>query len=202
MLNRCVELYKGKGMKRTVLFGFTIIMIIICVFMLTSCSTYRIDNEEQAVKTYTCAKNNMFGFEKAVVFEDGVVAVFDKRISDGSEYGNMLYDQDRVKLPASANYTNLSSSKISVSKIEEKSGKYFVTMKFEYDEDNKFDPNESIDIIGFNVLGRQITFNDGDIKLYYSIAGGECFDDYWQEYSDSTGKWGEIQHETVEWPLW
>jgi hypothetical protein len=69
-------------------------------------------------------------------------------------------------------------------------------------EANKFDPNEDIEVIGFSVLGREVTFNDGDIKLFYSIAGGECFDDYWQEYSDSTGKWGEIQHETVEWPLW
>ena len=144
----------------------------------------------------------MFGFEKAVVFEDGVVAVFDKRISDGSEYGNMSYDQDREKFPADANCSNLSRYKISESRVEEKNGKYVVTMKFEYDEANKFDPNEDIEVIGFNVLGREVTFNDGDIKLYYSIAGGECFDDYWQEYSDSTGKWGEIQHETVEWPLW
>ena len=196
------KFFREKDFMKRNLYKIITLIMLICIFTLSACSTYSVEGEYRSVRKYLCPADNMFGFEKAVVFEDGVVAVFDKEISDRSEYGNMSYDQDREKFPAYADYTNLSLSKISESRVEEKNGKYVVTMKFEYDEANKFDPNEDIEVIGFSVLGREVTFNDGDIILYYSIAGGECFDDYWQEYSDSTGKWGEIQHETVEWPLW
>ena len=115
-------------MKRT-LFGFAIIMTAISMFVLTSCGKKSVQNEEQAIKTYTCSNDNMFGFEKADVYEDGVVAVFDKKISD-SGYGSMSYDEDMNKFPASANYTNLLKSKITESSIIEKNGKYIVSMKF------------------------------------------------------------------------
>ena len=186
-------------MKRT-LFGFAIIMTAISMFVLTSCDKKSVQNEEQAIKTYTCPNDNMFGLEKANVYEDGVVAVFDKKISD-SGYGSMSYDEDMNKFPASANYTNLLKSKITESSIIEKNGKYIVSMKFEYDEADKSNPDESVDITGFVVLGREVTFNDGDIKLFYTIEGGDCFDDYWQVYSQNSERWGEIQHELVSWPL-
>lgn len=188
-------------MIKRVLSGITIIVTAISVFILTSCNNI-ISNEKQGLKTYTCPNDNMFGFEKAVVFEDGVVAVFDKKICDKSEYGGMSYNPERVKFPAYANYTNVSKSRISESTIEEKKGKYVVTMKFEYDEADKFNPDEGVNITGFVVLGKQVTFNDGDIELFYTIEGGECFDDYRQVYSQSSGKWGEIKNELVSWPLY
>ncbi len=60
------------------------------MLVLSSCGTYKADGEEQAVRTYTCPAGNMFGLEKAVVFEDRVIAVFDKKISDDSKYGSMI----------------------------------------------------------------------------------------------------------------
>ena len=189
-------------MIRRVLSGFAIIVTALSVFVITSCGTNIINNEEQGIKTYTCPNDNMFGFEKAVVFEDGVVAVFDKGICDSSDFGGMSYDKDRVKFPAYADYTNLSKSRISESFIEEKKGKYVATMKFEYDEADKFDPDEDINITGFVVLGKQVTFNEGDIELFYTIEGGECFDDYRQVYSQSSGKWRDIKNELVAWPLY
>ena len=187
-------------MKR-VLSWIVIILSFMCVIVLSSCGTYRVENEDQSVKTYTCPNDNMFGLEKVVVFENSVVAVFDKDICDRSEYGSMSYDEERVKYPAAANYTNVSVSRITKSTIDIKNGKYIVSMMFEYDEADKFNPDKEIEITGFNVLGMIVTFNDGDIELLYTIEGGESFDDYRQVYSQSSGEWGNIEHELISWPL-
>ena len=182
---------RKKTMKRLWL-GIVIVMSVICVFALSSCGTNKIKNEEQAVKTYTCPADNMFGLEKVAVFEDSMVAVFDKELS---------YDETRTKLPAYANLSNLSTSGTSGSNFEIKNGKTFVTITFKYDEANKLDPDKDIEVTGFSVLGMQVTLNDGDIELYYSVEGGECFDDYYQTYSQSSGKWRETEHELVLWPM-
>ncbi len=180
--------------------GIVVILSGICVLILSSCGTYHVDNEKQSIKTYTCPNDNMFGLEKIVVFEKGVVAVFDKEISDGSEYGGMSYDKDREKYPAWANYKNVSTSRITESRIDVKKNKYVVTMMFDYDETDKFDPDESVTITGFTVLDMEVTFNDGDLELFYSAGGYDCFEDYRQIYSQGSGKWGDIEYELVPWP--
>ena len=189
------------------LYNFITLISLVCIFALSACGgdkvdgAYKVDGEEQAVRIYTCPADNMFGLEKAVVFEDRVIAVFDKGIIDKSEYISLSYDQEKNEISAAADLSNLSQYRNPLSTIEEKDGKYIVTMMFEYDEDNKIDPDKNIEVTGFNVLGGNVDFNDGNLKLLYSIQGGECFDDFWQDYSESTGKWGEIQHETVCWPM-
>ena len=188
-------------MMKRVLPGIVIILSCICLFVLSSCGTYRVENEEQSIKTYICPNDNMFGLEKVVVFEKSVVAVFDKEICDRSDYGSMSYDEERVKYPAYANYMNVSTSMITESTIDIKNGKYVVSMSFEYDEADKFNPDEDVEITGFNVLGKRVTFYDGDIELFYSIEGGGSFDDFRQVYSQSSGKWGDIENELVSWPL-
>lgn len=187
-------------MKRNFYKLVTLISLIF-ILALSACGEDKVDGEEQAVRIYTCPAENMFGLEKVVVFEDRVTAVFDKGISDKSEYISLSYNQEKNEISAGANLSNLSQYRNPLSTIEEKDGKYIVTMVFEYDEDNKFDPDKDIEVTGFNVLGGSVDFNDGNLKLLYSIQGGECFDDFWQDYSDNTGKWGEIQHETVCWPM-
>ena len=184
-------------MMKRVLPGIVIILSCICLFVLSSCGTYKVENEEQSIKTYICPNDNMFGLEKVVVFENSVVAVFDKEICDRSDYGSMSYDEERVKYPAYADYMNVSTSRITESTIDIKNGKYVVSMSFEYDEADKFNPDEDVEITGFNVLGKRVTFYDGDIELFYSIEGGESFDDFRQVYSQSSGKWGDIENELV-----
>ena len=60
-------------------------MAVITLFAFTSCE-YKVENEDKAVKVYTCPADNMYGLEKIVVFEDGITMVFDKSICDKSKY--------------------------------------------------------------------------------------------------------------------
>ena len=178
------------------------IISLICLFALAACGTsYKVDGEEDAIKIYTCPADNMFGLEKVVVFEDRVIAVFDKEISDDSEYGKLAYNSKTGTLSAGAALSNLSQYRTADNTLDVKDGKYIVTMCFEYDEAYKRDPEMGIDVTGFDVCGRSVSFNDGDLQLYYTIQGGECFDDYWQDYLKDKGVWGDVQHEKIVWPM-
>ncbi len=180
------------------------ILSIICVVVLSACgkdNTYKVDGEEEAIRIYSCPVDNMFGLEKVVVFEDRVIAVFDKEISDDSEYGKIAYNERKGYLPAGARLSNLSTYKGGESTLEEKDGKYIVTVGFEYDEANKIDSNKEIEITGFAVCGRNIYFNDGDLQLLYTFEGGDCFEDFCQDYSGDEGEWGEIQYKCIDSPM-
>ena len=173
------------------------IISLICLFALTACGTsYKVEGEEDAIKIYTCPADNMFGLEKVVVFEDRVIAVFDKEISDDSEWGDMTYNEKYITYPANPILSNVSKSVTTISTIEETDDKYIVTMGFEYDETNKIIPEEPVEVIGFSVLSRHVDFNGDDLKLSYTDVGCDCFEDYWQDYSARKHKFGKIEHKT------
>ena len=62
-----------------------LLMAVVTLFAFTSCEC-KVENEDKALKVYTCPSDNMYGLEKIVVFEDGITMVFDKRMCDKSEY--------------------------------------------------------------------------------------------------------------------
>ena len=177
------------------------IISLICLFALTACGTsYKVDGEEEAEKIYTCPADNMFGLEKIVVFEDRVIAVFDKEISDDSIFPQLAYSEMTGVLPAGVRLSNYPPYIEEDNTLEEKDGKYIVTMSFEYDEANKINPEKKVEVTGFGVCGRNVFFNNGDLQLLYTFEGGDCFEDYRQEYSESEGEWGELQNKYIETP--
>ena len=175
-----------------------LLLVIMCVCMFSGC-TYKVKNEDKALNVYTCSSDNQFGLEKVVVFEDRVIAVFDKKTCTID-----LRELDYAKVPSSVHLTNLHVYKANADKdncISEEFGKLVVTTVFEYDEADKFDPDKDVEVVGLRVLGREITFNDGNFRLFYSEMGGECEMDYWQDYDKENDRWSKVDSELILFPL-
>ena len=52
---------------------FLCLMIMtILLFTMTSCGSYVVEGEENALAVYTCSSDNMCGLEKVVIFENKV----------------------------------------------------------------------------------------------------------------------------------
>lgn len=179
-----------------------VVMIVGC--MLTACEKggYKVPDEKNADAVYTCTDDNMFGLEKVVVFPDKIITVFDKKASDNSKFGGLERGINSKNNISYVNLSNLSEYKTTESEIFVEKGKYVCITEFTYDEKNKVDPDKQIEITGVDVMERRITFNGGNLELYYSQAGGECSDDYWQEYDSETDAWSEIDYELVSWPFY
>ena len=180
---------------------FVLIVFNVCMLMACGKSDYKVENEQNAQTVYTCSNDNMLGLEKVVVFQDRVIAVFDKDKCDNSQFGGLEGGVGSDKKNTSVKLTNLMKYKTKKSTIIIDGNKYIATTEFEYEDEDKVDPDADVEVEGVYVMERSIEFNNGNIRLFCSIPGGDCFDDYWQDYDKSSNKWGEIGHELVGWPL-
>ena len=182
------------NIKRT---AAVLLLLMLCVCTFSGCA-YKVRNEDKALHVYTCSFDNVFSLEKVVVFEDRVVTVFSKKNAIN------IRELDYAQVPSSVHLTNLYSSKSNVDKdnfIKEEFGKLVVTTLFEYDEADKIDPDKDIEIVGVTILGREITFNDGNFRLSYYELGGECEVDYWQDYDKTNDSWSEVESKLTLYPL-
>ena len=187
--------YMNKVLERS---AAVLLLLAVSVCMFSGCA-YKVKNEDKALKVYTCSTDNMFGLEKVVIFEDRVVVVLDKKAG-----GSLVSDEYYQGFPSSVILSNLTSYKATIdwdNSIKETAGKYVITTIFEYDENNKKDPEQDVEVIGVCVQDQEIAFNDGNLHLYYSVPGGECSMDYWQDYDLASGTWSEVSSEKILWPL-
>ena len=177
--------------KKTVI-GIASIIICICAF--TGCPY--IKGEADANAVYTCSKDNMFGLEKVVVMDDSVVVVFDMWTSDNSKYGR-LEDEDNEEIYPLNVYLEDSENTHDVTRtVKAEFGKIIVTFNIK-----DVEADESLKITGVNIQGRVISFNDGNLSLYYKQWGGECSNDYYQDYDQDAKCWSEIREEFILYPM-
>ena len=170
-----------------------LILSVATLCTLASCS-YRVKNEGKAEKVYTCPADNMFGIEKAVIFEDGITLVFDKKASDKSEHEDFK-DAPRSKelygLPVELHDTHHKKPHVRSSFVE-KSGKYVASATFYGDEDTS-----DVVINGMTLFGKVVDVNDGNITLSYedweTATDGHLV--IKQQFDASTGQWGEVETE-------
>lgn len=144
--------------------SLSVMLITIMLFVLASCGSYKVDGVENALKAYSCPKDNMFGLEQVVLFEDRIVTVFDKKISDNK-----------------SEFASLSE----LENTEVKQGRYICTEHLQEGEIAKRG--------GCRVMRRIIYFNDGNLKLVYEIFLDVEKKEYIQTYDSSSGKWGKVE---------
>lgn len=172
-----------------------VILVIVSVFALASCSRrYQVEGEKDALKVYTCSKRNMAGLEKIVMFEDRIVVVFDKKASDGSEYG-IDFDKAALKqdLYTDAKITGITALEGSsrVELIDDM--KFTVTMQFSFDGDNKIiAPGQGRNVEWIEVGNFRIAFEGNGLKLIRTETIAESYLIRIQEYSMTTKKWSAI----------
>ena len=172
-----------------------VILVIVSVFALASCSRhYQVEGEKDALKVYTCSKRNMAGLEKIVMFEGRIVVVFDKKASDGSEYG---IDFDKAALKQDL-YTDVKITGITA--LEDSSRveliddiKFTVTMDLSYGGDNKMiAPGQGRNVEWIDVGDFRIAFDGNTIKLIRTETIADSYLIRTQEYSMTTKKWSAI----------
>ena len=180
------------------------LLISIIMWTMTACSggEYKVQNEENALEVYRCSDDNMLGLEKAVVFEDKVIIVFDKSINDRYKYGHLAntidFGIDRAY--GHVSLSNVTGSCTGVDSIDIDDGRYVVTLSYSYE---KFivDPNESCNVVGTGISETDIIFNDGDLELSYCLMGGDCEDVFVQTYNKKAAKWSLVEKEEYLFPM-
>ena len=176
--------------------AFAVIMVFVTLISFTGCS-YRVKNEENAKAIYTCPSGNMYGLEKAVIFEDGMVLVFDKMASDSSKYsyfdtcekGGGFYGYP-VKLYDNGHELYVESY------FEESWGKYVATAFVDTEREGT-----DFTITAMQVFYKKIEINDGDFILSYQ--DDENLSDAYklikQQYDSESGEWEKVDKETISW---
>lgn len=182
----------GDGFMRKI---FASVMIMVTLLSFSACS-YRVKNEGKAEKVYTCSSDNMFGLEKAVVFKDGIVLVFDKKANDSSEHAdfeNVKKDPELYGSPVQLHDINHKKPHVRSSFIE-KRGKYIASAFYYGDEDTK-----DIVINGMTIYGKVVDIDSGDIKLSYEDWEGyaDAYGVITQRLDASTGEWGEVETDII-----
>lgn len=176
-------------------------LLLLCFLVIigvTACgSEYEVPGEENALEVLTCSKKNLFGFEKAVVFDDRVVVVLDKERFNDAELGNL---EDEVRGGEKRFYvtlSNLSQYDNKESSLSMTDEKYVITSYYSYDEKNMKEPGQPVTFAGFSINGRMISISDEKIALFYTVNGENCMDHYFQTYDRDSESWGSDQHENV-----
>lgn len=171
------------------------ILVIVTLFSFAGCS-YRVKNEGKAEHVYTCPADNMFGLEKAVLFSDGMVLVFDKKASDLSthvDFENCPKSDEFYGTPVALHDERHSEIHVRSSFVET-SGKYVASAFFYSEEDG-----EDVVIGGMDLFGNEINVKDGKIVLSYddfeSVTDGYMVIS--QSFDISAGEWGNVQSDFV-----
>ena len=138
------------------------LLLIAAIFIgvFTGCS-YKVADEKNARKVYSCPKNNMFGLEKVVVFEDRVVVVLDKSTCD-SGCGGLSVQYHYEHSPSSVTVSNATMPVSAVdwdNSIQTVKGRYIVTTKFDISSIQKKDQDKDITVTGINIQGKNIKIN-------------------------------------------
>ena len=159
---------------------------------------YIVDNEENAQKIINCSHRNLFGIEKVVMFEDKLVAVFDKNTHDKT--GGFLGGGTKAVETMWLSFNNLSAIEADYS-VTEDGEKYILEASCTYDESNLVDPDREVKITRFIFKGECDTMNiyiyadDLELHLYK-----ENHDSYTHYYHASDKKWDSVIADIYEEP--
>ncbi|MBO4579663.1 MAG: hypothetical protein J5715_05870 [Clostridiales bacterium] len=175
-----------------------VLLVVLMVLPVVSCSSgYRIEDEDKAVKVYSCPKDNMLGLEKIAIFEDRIVVVMDKETADSSAYGingDQVIEQRKLDMSAMLTGVNYVDS---TNTIEIRDGKCIFRSVFTKLEDGvKIDQDQGISVEWININDRIIRINDGNLIISYSETIADGFNNYSQEYDSSIKTWGRFKKST------
>lgn len=119
-------------------------------------SEYTVDNEDQAQKIINCSHRNLFGLEKLVLFEDRLVAVFDKNTCDNS--GCFIGQGNKAIEYIWFSYNNLSSIQPEFDVTKDKD-KYILDASCHYKQSDLIDPTREVKITALYVKGKYESLN-------------------------------------------
>ena len=156
-------------------------------------SEYIVDNEDQAQKIINCSHRNLFGLEKMVLFEDRLVAVFDKDTCDNA--GFFISNGNKAIEYIWFSYNNLSSIQPEFDVTKDKD-KYILDASCHYEESDLIDPSREVKITGFYVKGEHEGFNVNiyadDLEISLSE---ENHDSHTMYYDASEKTWSDVTTE-------
>jgi len=156
-------------------------------------SEYIVDNEDQAQKIINCSHRNMFGLEKIVLFENRMVAVFDKNTCDKSD--SFLRKGNKGIEYIWFSFNNLSAVEPEFNVFEDQ-GKYVLDASCQYEESDLIDPSREVKITGFYVKGEHEGFNVNiyadDLEISLSE---ENHDSHTMYYDASEKTWSDVTTE-------
>ena len=159
-------------------------------------SEYIIGNEDKAQKVITCSHRNLFGIEKIVLFEDRVVAVFDKNTCD--KCGCFIGQGNDAIQYIWVSFNNLSGIEAQFN-ITEDQGKYILDAACQYEESDLIDPNREVKITGFGIRGvKESIYADilaGDLEINFSE---ENHDTHTMYYDASEKTWSDVTTKVYE----
>ena len=175
-----------------------VILIIFAAFSIAACNSYSVEGEKDAIKSYKCSSKNMLGLEKIVIFEDHVVAVFDRKApKTGYEI-----DVDKIlrsqELHASATLSGVNNYQCT-SKYEINAERFVVTFYLSsFDGDNKLiSPVQGRDITRIDLEDYCITINSGNLRVNYSTETADSVQNHYQDYIQVSKKWSKINQKTT-----
>ena len=175
-----------------------VLLVLVMALSAVSCSSgYKVEDEDKAVKVYTCPKDNMLGLEKIAIFEDKIVVVMDKETADSAAYGingDQVIEQRKLDMSAMLTGVNYVDS---TNTIEIRDGKSIFRSVFKWEEDDiKIDQDQGITVEWIEINDRIIRINDGNLIISYSETIADGFNNYSQEYDASIKTWGRFKKST------
>ncbi len=151
-------------------------------------SGYTVDNEEQAQRIITCSSGNLAGLEKIVLFEDRVVAVFDKAVNNKN---GGFPGKGKIEYMWFS-FNNLSPVEPQY-KITKDSGKYILDASCLYEASDLIDPACEVKITGLFIKGKNRSLN---IEIYADDLEISVYEDnhdsHTQYYDASAETWSEV----------
>ena len=177
-----------------------VILIILTSISIAACNSYTVEGEKDAVKSYTCSHKNMLGLNKIVIFEDHVVAVFNRKApKTGYEI-----DVDKIirsqQLNAFATLSNTNNYQCT-SKFDVNAERFVVTMYLSsYDGDTKLvNPVQGRDITRIDIEDYCITINNGNLRINCTFGKHDSYELHYQDYNQVSKKWSKItQQPTID----
>jgi hypothetical protein len=177
---------------------FAAILVIISVFSFAACGSYKVEGEKNAINVYTCSDKNMLGLEKIVVFEDHIVAVFDRKAPKTAGY-EIDFDKIMVakSINASANVTNASYQ--GSSKYDATAEIFIVTIYVSGpDGDTKvISPVQGRDVSYITIEDYTVTINGGNLRISRTDVTAEGSVLHYQDFNQVSKSWSKVNQQAA-----
>ena len=157
---------------------------------------YAVADEDKAQKVIKSPHDNLFGIEKMVLFENRMVAVFDKDTNDKTT-AFFLDGTDGISY-LWFSFNNLSPMETSY-KVTEDGDKYILEASCEYKKADLIDPDREVKIVDFFARGTEISMyiaiygDDLELNLYKAES-----DSYSQYFDSAENKWDKVVTDKYE----
>ncbi|MCR4775586.1 MAG: YgdI/YgdR family lipoprotein [Saccharofermentans sp.] len=172
----------------------SVVLLLVMALSFAACgSSYLIEGEKDAIKSYKCTNKNMLGLNKIVIFEDRVVAVFDKAAPKSDHAFDIQSIINGQLLNASAVLTGTSDYQ-STSKYEVNGEVFVITIYLTNNGDTKVvKPEQGRDISKIVLNNYSVTMNGGYLKISHNVDNKI----FVQSYSPVTTSWSGIKEQAA-----